>query len=141
MSDFQPVSILLLRMSGRKIGRTKKTTLITSSTLISVSPNTMHTYTSKSPRHRREHQLSLMCASSIWRFQISKNKANASLSLCLLSVMLHRQLLKSSISLIKAKGSLPKGHHIKEKSTYKNLCKCLIPKVDQPGLEPGTSRL
>ena len=34
--------------------------LITSSTFIEVSPNTIATYTSKSPRHRREHQLLLL---------------------------------------------------------------------------------
>lgn len=34
----------------------------------------MHTYTSKSPRHRREHQLLPLCASSIWRFQIARIK-------------------------------------------------------------------
>ena len=32
------------------------------------------------------------------------------------------------------------GHQIKEKAPT-NLCKCLIIKVDQPVLEPGTSRL
>ncbi|RGU62944.1 hypothetical protein DWW55_08415 [Paraprevotella clara] len=34
----------------------------------------MLSYTSKSPRHRREHQLLLLTASSIWRFQIARIK-------------------------------------------------------------------
>ena len=43
-----------------------------------VSANTMHSYTSKSPRHWREHQLLLLNASSICRFRKARIKADAS---------------------------------------------------------------
>ena len=58
--------------------RTKRG-LITSSTLSEVSPNTMHSYTSKCPRRWRErHTITLECFFNFGEISESKNKANAS---------------------------------------------------------------
>lgn len=52
----------------------------------------LQSYTSKSPRYKREHQLLLLTAFvEIWRFSENKNKANAFYFICLLMTMLHRR--------------------------------------------------
>ena len=57
----------------------KKRGLITSSTLSEVSPNTMHSYTSKCPRRWRERNtVTLECFFNFGEISESKNKANAS---------------------------------------------------------------